>query len=189
MDSIQQRIWSQARYLGKGIVRLDSILNHQVDSTLMTDIGRELAQLLGSAAGVSKVLTAETSGIAPALTTAQALGVPMLFARKKPPVTLAGACYRASARSHTKGDMATLHVAAEYLGTGDRVVIVDDFLGTGETALAMLDLVRQSGATLCGMGYVVEKVYEQGRVRLAGVQEPIVSLVKLDIVAGDLVLV
>ncbi len=183
MESLQKRIQSEAVYLGKGIVKLDSFLNHRIDTVLMTEIGGELAKQLVDAGvtAVNKVLTAETSGIAPALTTAQALGVPMVFARKKRPVTLVGDCYQSSARSHTKGELATLHVSSEYLSALDRVVIVDDFLGTGETAEAMLDLVEQSGATLCGIAYVIEKVYEHGRKHLQHLDIPVVSLVRLDL--------
>lgn len=183
MRELDQRIRAEAVYLGDGIVKLDSFLNHRIDTVLMTRIGVELATLL-IAAGVSSittVLTAETSGIAPALTTAQALGVPMVFARKKRPVTLAADCYQSSARSHTKDEVATLYVSTEYLSRDDRVVIVDDFLGTGETAEAMLDLVEQSGATLCGIGYVIEKVYEHGRDHMREIDVPIVSLARIDI--------
>ena len=190
MHELDQRIRAEAVYLGDGLVKLDSFLNHRVDTLLMTQIGVELARHL-IAAGVSStttVLTAETSGIAPALTTAQALGVPMVFARKKRPVTLTAECYQSSARSHTKGEIATLYVSTDYLTPDDRVVIVDDFLGTGETAEAMLDLVEQSGATLCGIGYVIEKVYEHGRDHMREIDTPIVSLARIDIENGLVVL-
>jgi xanthine phosphoribosyltransferase len=183
MHELDQRILAEAVYLGNGIVKLDSFLNHRIDTILMTRIGKELARLLleGGASSVNKVVTAETSGIAPALTTAQALGVPMVFARKKRPVTLVGDCYQSSARSHTKGELATLHISGEYLSPDDRVVIIDDFLGTGDTAEAMLDLVEQSGATLCGIGYVVEKVFEHGRDHMREIEAPVVALARIDI--------
>jgi xanthine phosphoribosyltransferase len=183
MHELDQRILAEAAYLGNGIVKLDSFLNHRIDTILMTGIGKELARLLleGGASSVNKVVTAETSGIAPALTTAQALGVPMVFARKKRPVTLVGDCYQSSARSHTKGELATLHISGEYLSPDDRVVIIDDFLGTGDTAEAMLDLVEQSGATLCGIGYVVEKVFEHGRDHMREIEAPVVALARIDI--------
>ncbi|KPK10502.1 MAG: hypothetical protein AMJ68_09075 [Acidithiobacillales bacterium SG8_45] len=183
MHELDQRIRAEAVYLGDGIVKLDSFLNHRIDTLLMTQIGVELARLLiaAGASSVSTVLTAETSGIAPALTTAQALGVPMVFARKKRPATLAAECYQSSARSHTKGEIATLYVSTEFLSRDDRVVIVDDFLGTGETAEALLDLVEQSSATLCGIGYVIEKVYEHGRDHMRKIDAPIVSLARIDI--------
>ena len=183
MHELDQRILAEAVYLGNGIVKLDSFLNHRIDTILMTGIGKELARQLleGGASSVNKVVTAETSGIAPALTTAQALGVPMVFARKKRPVTLVGDCYQSSARSHTKGELATLHISGEYLSPDDRVVIIDDFLGTGDTAEAMLDLVEQSGATLCGIGYVVEKVFEHGRDHMREIEAPVVALARIDI--------
>ena len=189
MKALIDRIHSEAVYLGNGIVKVDSFLNHRIDTVLMTEIGEALAERLvaAGASGVNKVLTAETSGIAPALTTAQALGVPMVFARKKQPVTLSDECYESSATSHTKGEAVTLHVSAEYLSSLDRVVIVDDFLGTGETMEAMLDLVEQSGATLCGIGYVIEKVYEHGREHLREFDAPLVSLVRIDIEQDKLV--
>ena len=183
MHELDQRILAEAVYLGNGIVKLDSFLNHRIDTILMTRIGKELARQLleGGASSVNKVVTAETSGIAPALTTAQALGVPMVFARKKRPVTLVGDCYQSSARSHTKGELATLHISGEYLSPDDRVVIIDDFLGTGDTAEAMLDLVEQSGATLCGIGYVIEKVFEHGRDHMREIEAPVVALARIDI--------
>jgi xanthine phosphoribosyltransferase len=183
VKTLIERIKSEADYLGNGIIKVDSFLNHRIDTVLMTEIGEALAKRLVAAGanGVNKVLTAETSGIAPALTTAQALGVPMVFARKKPPVTLSAECYESSATSHTKGETVTLHVSSEYLSSLDRVVLIDDFLGTGETMEAMLDLVEQSGATLCGIGYVIEKVYEHGREHLREFDAPLVSLAHIDI--------
>jgi xanthine phosphoribosyltransferase len=191
MKALIERIRSEAAYLGQGIVKVDSFLNHRIDTVLMTEIGEALAEQLvdGGATGVNKVLTAETSGIAPALTTAQALGVPMVFARKKRPTTLVGECFQSTATSHTKGELATLHVSSEYLSSLDRVVIIDDFLGTGETMEAMLDLVEQSGAILCGIGYVIEKVYEKGRDHLGDVGAPLVTLARIDIEDDALVIV
>lgn len=190
MEALKQRIRTEAAYLGDGIIKVDSFLNHRIDTLLMTEIGETLARELvaAGAASVNKIVTAETSGIAPALTTAQALGVPMVFARKKRPVTLTGDCYESTARSHTKGELATLYVSSEYLSALDRVVIVDDFLGTGETAEAILDLVEQSGATLCGIGYVFEKLYEHGRQRLQHLEVPVVALARLDVEDGQIVL-
>ncbi len=187
MEALRQRIKTEARYLGNGIVKVDGFLNHRVDTVLMTAIGDELARRLleEGAVGINKVVTAETSGIPPALTTAQALGVPMVYARKKRPVTLVGKCFQSTARSHTKGDVVTLHVSSEYLSNQDRVVLIDDFLGYGETTKAMLDIIEQSQAALCGVGYVIEKRYEQGRSRLQHVSAPVISLATIDLV-GDI---
>lgn len=191
MHELINRIRTEARYLGNGIVKVDSFLNHRVDTILMTQLGRELAKQLESRGigEIDKVLTAETSGIAPALTTAQALGVPMVYARKKRPVTLAGDCYQSDSRSHTKGNPVTFHVSSEYLSATDRVVLIDDFLGFGEATEAMLDIIGQSGATLCGIGYVLEKVYEKGRDHLAHLDIPVIALARIDIQDDQVIVV
>lgn len=124
----------------------------------------------------------------PALKVAQALGVPMVFARKLKPVTLSGDCYQSSARSHTKGELATLHVSCDYLSNLDRVAIIDDFLGTGEMTGAMLERVEQSGAALCGVGYAIEKLHERGRRGMVYLAVPVISPVRLDIDAERIVL-
>ncbi len=186
MQALIQRLQQEARYLGNGIIKLDSFLNHCVDPLLMGLVGRELAQRLDTGAAVSKVVTAETSGIAPALMAAQYLGVPMIYARKKKPVTMAAATWSAEVRSHTKGDVITLHISSEYLDADDTVLVIDDVLGYGDAALAMAHMTRQSGATLAGMGFVVEKVYEHGRRRLETVAVPVVSLALVDLMDGEL---
>ena len=191
MRELIDRINTEARYLGNGIVKVDSFLNHRIDTILMTHIGRELArQLEAKGIGeIDKVLTAETSGIPPALTTAQALGVPMVYARKKRPATLVGDCYQSATRSHTKGEAVALHVSTEYLSSTDRVILVDDFIGFGDATEALLDIIGQSGATLCGIGYVLEKVYEKGRERLAHLDVPVIALARIDVQDEQVVVV
>ena len=191
MHELIERINTEASYLGNGIVKVDSFLNHRVDTILMTQLGRELARRLESRGigEIDLVLTAETSGIPPALTTAQALGVPMVYARKKRPATMTGACYQSGARSHTKGNPVTFHVSSEYLSATDRVILVDDFLGFGDATEAMLDIIGQSGATLRGIGYVLEKVYEKGRDRLAHLDVPVIALARIDVQDDKVVVV
>jgi xanthine phosphoribosyltransferase len=191
MRELIDRINTEARYLGNGIVKVDSFLNHRIDTILMTHIGRELArQLEAKGIGeIDKVLTAETSGIPPALTTAQALGVPLVYARKKRPATLVGDCYQSATRSHTKGEAVVLHVSTEYLSSTDRVILVDDFIGFGDATEALLDIIGQSGATLCGIGYVLEKVYEKGRERLAHLDVPVIALARIDVQDEQVVVV
>ena len=191
MRELIDRINTEARYLGNGIVKVDSFLNHRIDTILMTHIGRELARQLeaGGIGEIDMVLTAETSGIPPAMTTAQALGVPMVYARKKRPATLTGDCYQSATRSHTKGEAVTLHVSTEYLSSTDRVILVDDFIGFGDSTEALLDIIGQSGATLCGIGYVLEKVYEKGRDRLAHLDVPVIALARIDVQDEQVVVV
>lgn len=179
MQELRDRIVSEGRNLGRGILKVDSFINHQVDAGLMLTAGRELAQRFAGLS-ISKVLTAEISGIAPALTTALALHVPVLYARKTKPITMPEDVYRASAPSHTKGRSVELMLSPEFLGSGDRVLIIDDFLASGQTILALADLVQQSGATLVGIGAVIEKTFEGGRAFLASrFDVPIQALVTI----------
>lgn len=190
MQELAERIQRDGVYVGGGIVKVDAFLNHQLDAGLMGRIGREFAALFTQAgvSGVTKILTAESSGIPPALCTAQALDVPLIYARKKTPLTMSKQVYYAEAPSRTKGGMVPLMVSPDYLGAADRVLVIDDFLATGQTLLALLDIVRQSGALLCGVGCVVEKVFEPGRTAVAAVYNgPIFSLAQIDVVEGVLV--
>ena len=139
--------------------------------------------------GITKVVTAEVSGIGPALTTALALEVPMIYARKKRPVTMAttasGAVLHAQAPSHTKGGVVDLLVSPEYLLADDRVLLIDDFLASGQTILALVELIQASGATLCGIGCVIEKEFEQGRELLAPLDVPVVTLAVVERMEGE----
>jgi xanthine phosphoribosyltransferase len=161
--------------LGKGILKVDSFINHQIDPALMVHVGREMAQRFADVE-ITKVLTAEISGIAPALATGHALGVPVVYARKTRPVTMRGPVFVEIAPSHTKGRDVFLMVSTEFLGPGDRVLVVDDFLATGATILALVRLVQHAGAQLAGIGTVIEKAFEGGRQDLEALNVPIVSL-------------
>jgi xanthine phosphoribosyltransferase len=144
---------------------VDSFINHQVDPALMLAAGGALAAHFG-ALGITKVLTAEISGIAPALTTALALGVPVVYGRKTKPITMPEEVYVASAPSHTKGQEVQLMVSPEFLTSRDKVLIIDDFLATGDTILALVRLAQHAGAEVIGVGAVIEKSFEGGRAKL-----------------------
>jgi len=165
MQALKQRILAEGRNLGGGILKIDSILNHQLDPGLMAEMGRELAGRFAGL-GIERILTAEISGIAPALMTGLALGVPVVFARKRTPIIMSGQVYVETAPSHTKGGEVSLIVSAEFMPAGANVLIVDDFLATGETLFALARLVKSAGAKLAGAGVVVEKTFEGGRERL-----------------------
>jgi xanthine phosphoribosyltransferase len=183
MKALIERIQREGTYIGRGIIKVDGFVNHQIDPKLTTAIGAEFAQRFAQAGvqNVTKVVTAEVSGIAPALATAQALGVPMVYARKHRPITMPEGFYLAEAPSHTKGGIVRLMVSPEYLSVNDRVLLIDDFLATGLTIAAIVDVIAQSGATLCGIGCVIEKVFEGGRDHLSGLDVPILSLAKVDL--------
>ena len=186
MQALIERIRAEAVHIGRGIIKVDGFVNHQIDPALTTQMGVEFAQRFAQAGvdGLTKVITAEVSGIAPALATAQALNVPLVYARKHRPITMPDGFYLAEAPSHTKGGVVQLMISPQYLGAGDRVLLIDDFLATGETIHALVGLVQQSGATLCGIGCVIEKVFEGGREQLADLGVPIVTLAKIDL-EGD----
>jgi xanthine phosphoribosyltransferase len=175
VEELKRRIQIEGRNLGKGILKVDSFINHQIDPALMVQIGQEMAHRFADT-DVSKVLTAEISGIAPALATGQALDVPVVYARKTRPVTMTGPVFVEVAPSHTKGRDVFLMVSTEFLGPGDRVLVVDDFLATGATISALVRLVRHANATPVGIGTVIEKAFEGGRVGLQAFDVPIVSL-------------
>jgi len=175
MEALKQRILAEGSNLGRGILKVDSFLNHQIDTHLMFEVGRELARHFADA-DVTKVITAEISGIAPALATAHALNVPVIYARKTRPVTMTGPVFVEVAPSHTKGSDVFLMVSAEFLGPGDRVLVVDDFLASGATIEALVRLIEHAGAMLIGIGAAIEKRFEGGREGLEYLDVPIVSL-------------
>ena len=175
MEELKRRILAEGKNLGKGILKVDSFINHQIDTHLMFKVGRELARRFADA-GVTKVLTAEISGIAPALATAHALNVPIVYARKTRPVTMTGPVFVEVAPSHTKGSDVFLMLSTEFLAADDRVLVVDDFLASGATIAALVRLVEHAGATLVGIGAAIEKGFEAGREELAHLGVPIVSL-------------
>jgi xanthine phosphoribosyltransferase len=179
-----ERIRRDGRNLGKGILKVDGFINHQVDPMLMDACGRELAQRFASV-HATKVLTAEISGIAPALTTALHLGLPVVYARKTKPITMPDQVFLTTAPSHTKGRMVELIVSPEYLADGERILIIDDFLASGATIWGLVRLAQTAGATIVGIGTLIEKVFEGGRELLKPLGVPIESLAVIRSLDGD----
>ena len=178
MKQLIEHIRREGQNLGNGILKVDGFLNYQLDPELTRAMGVALRDRF-EAAGVhevGKIVTAEVSGIAPALALGMVYGVPVVYARKKRPITMPDTVLETRAPSHTKGGVTRLIVSPEYLGHRDRVVIVDDFLATGKTIEALAGLVRASGAELLGVGCIIEKVFEAGRATLAELHVPVISL-------------
>ena len=184
MEELKERILRDGKNLGNGILKVDSFVNHQVDPQLMDTCGRELARRFANA-GATKILTAEISGIAPALTTALHLGLPVVYARKTKPVTMTNAVLLTLAPSHTKGVMTELLVAPEYLAGNERILIIDDFLASGETIMGLVRLAQAAGATIVGVGALIEKTFEGGRAALRPLGVPVESLVCITSMEGD----
>ncbi|MBO9368755.1 MAG: xanthine phosphoribosyltransferase [Chloroflexi bacterium] len=184
MELLRERIRKEGRHLGNGILKVDGFINHQVDPTLMDACGRELARRFAHV-GATKVLTAEISGIAPALTTAFHLGLPVVYARKTRPITMPDQVFLTLAPSHTKGRMVELIVSPEYLASGERILIIDDFLATGATILGLVRLAQAAGAQVVGIGTLIEKTFEGGRAALSHLGVPIESLVVITAMEGE----
>jgi len=176
MELLKQRILKDGKNLGGGILKVDSFVNHQVDSLLMDACGKEFSQLFAHLSA-TRVLTAEISGIAPALATAMYLKLPVVYARKTKPITMPDQVYLTVAPSHTKGRMVELIVSPEYLTKGERVLIIDDFLASGSTILGLVRLARTAGAEVVGIGALIEKSFEGGREALRSLGVQVESLV------------
>lgn len=176
MEELKRLILSEGKNLGQGILKIDSILNHQMYPALMLSIGQEIARRFAGER-ITRILTAEVSGIGPALMAGLQLNVPVVYARKRKPITMKEPVYVESAPSHTKGGETLLMVSPEFLLASDRILIVDDFLATGKTIHALARLVLQAGAEVVGVACVVEKTFEGGRLFLGDCCGRIESLV------------
>jgi xanthine phosphoribosyltransferase len=177
-EKLRKRIEEEGQNLGDGILKVDPFINHQVDPILMDACGKELANRFRYTQP-TKILTAEISGIAPALMTAKYLKVPVVYARKHKPITMPDTVYLTVAPSHTKGRMVELIVSPEYLANGERVLIIDDFLASGATIAGLVRLAQTAGAELVGIGALIEKTFENGRNLLSNLNVPIESLVAI----------
>lgn len=184
MKELKERIQRDGKNLGGGILKVDGFINHQVDPALMDACGREFARRFAGV-GATKILTAEISGIAPALTTGLHLGLPVVYARKTKPITMPDQVFLTLAPSHTKGRMVELIVSPEYLAGGEKVLIIDDFLASGATIHGLVRLAQTAGATIVGIGALIEKSFEGGRNALQPLGVPIESLVCISSLEGD----
>jgi xanthine phosphoribosyltransferase len=184
MGELHDRILQEGKNLGNGILKVDGFINHQVDPQLMDVCGRELARRFRRIRA-TKVLTAEISGIAPAVLTAFHLKLPVVYARKQKPITMPDQVFLTLSPSHTKGRVTELIVSPEYLGEGERVLIIDDFLATGSTILGLVRLAQTAGSDIVGIGALIEKTFEGGRKALSSLNVPIESLVQIVSMSGD----
>lgn len=162
MKVLQERIRQEGLILSDTVLKVDSFLNHQVDTELALQIGQEFKKLFGHQP-ITKVITIEASGIQFAMATAIALGVPFIYAKKKKAVTLSEAVYSAPVHSFTRQEDYLVSVSQKYLGPNDKVLIVDDFLATGAALVGLVDIVKEAGAELLGVGCVIEKSFQEGR--------------------------
>lgn len=178
MKFMTERIAREGRALNEDVLLVDSFLNHQVDMELMHQCGDAFAEHFRGK-GITRVLTVESSGIAPAGMAALALGVPLVFLKKKTSRITAGDVYQTPVQSFTKGTRYELTVASRYLPAGEKVLFIDDFLAMGEAALGVARLVKEAGSEIAGIGIVIEKSFQPGRKKLEAAGFDVFSLARV----------
>lgn len=166
MQALKDKILSEGQVIGDDILKVDGFLNHQIDTKFLEEIGCEFKKRF-EGCRVDKILTVEASGIAVACETAKQFGsVPVVFAKKAKPNTIVEGCYSAEARSFTKGTIANLRVVKRFVSEGEKLLILDDFLASGEAAVALIRIAEKAGAEVVGFGAVIDKTFQGGRKRI-----------------------
>lgn len=165
MDILKERILKDGVVKNENILKVDSFITHQADPILMKAIGEDFADHFKDK-GITKVVTIESSGIAPALTTALALDVPMIILKKEPSKALNEDLFQTVVTSYTKGTSYELTLSQEQINENDHVLIIDDFLADGEAATGAIRLIRKTHATIAGVGILIEKSFQPGREKL-----------------------
>ena len=166
MQALKDKILSEGQVIGDDILKVDGFLNHQIDTQFLEEIGCEFKKRF-EGCKVDKILTVEASGIAVACETAKQFGsVPVVFAKKAKPNTIVEGCYSAEARSFTKGTVANLRVIKRFVSEGEKLLILDDFLASGEAAVALIRIAEKAGAEVVGFGAVIDKTFQGGRKRI-----------------------
>lgn len=171
MKLLEDRILTDGIVRAGDVLKVDGFLNHMIDVRFVTELGREFHRLFGNC-GINKILTIEASGIGVACLTAQFFDCPVVFAKKAKSKNIDADVYTVPVDSFTHGTTYDVIVSKHYLGRGDNVLIIDDFLAKGNALLGLVKLVRESGASLAGAGIVIEKAYMDGgkRIREQGVR-------------------
>ncbi|MGE5629765.1 MAG: xanthine phosphoribosyltransferase [Caulobacteraceae bacterium] len=162
MELLKNRILKDGKIIGDSIIKVDSFINHQLDVELFNEIGKEFKERFSNVR-ISKILTVETSGIAIACITAQYFKVPVVFAKKHEALNIDSDTYNSEVYSYTKQKSYNIRVSKKYIMPEDNILIIDDFLANGKAASGLVDIVQQAGATVAGVGIVIEKGFQKGR--------------------------
>ncbi|CUH94846.1 Xanthine phosphoribosyltransferase [Propionispora sp. 2/2-37] len=178
MELLKTKIQTDGQVLNDSLLKVDSFLNHQLDPQLMFKMGQEFAKRFQGEA-ITKVVTIEASGIAVAVMTGLALNVPVVFARKKKSVVTTDDLYCTRVYSFTKKESNDIIVDRRFLHASDKVLIIDDFLANGEAALGLANIVHQAGASVTGIGIVIEKSFQPGAGKLKQAGYRVESLAKI----------
>ena len=178
MKELQERIKKDGNAINEDILKVDSFINHQVDPELMAHIGEEFANHFKDC-GITKIATIESSGIAPALMTAQCMGLPLIILKKQPSKVLNDHLFQTEVTSFTKGTSYELTLSSHQISEADHVLIIDDFLANGEAATGALRLLRKAHATTAGVGALIEKSFQPGREKLEAQGVHVYSLARI----------
>ena len=165
MELLKERIRKDGKVKGTDVLKVDSFLNHQMDVELFAEIGKEFKRRFAGCE-INKILTIEASGIGIACVAAQYFHCPVIFAKKTQTKNIAGEVYTSKVESFTHGRVYDIIVAKEFLGPGDKVLLIDDFLANGAALEGLAQLVKDAGAELVGAGIVIEKAFQPGGDRL-----------------------
>lgn len=178
MESLKQAILERGKALSDQVLKVDAFLNHQIDPQLMIQVGQEFADRFKNDQ-ITKILTIESSGIAPSFTTAVELDIPLVFARKKKSLTMSDNVFVSQVYSFTKKESNTITVSKNFIEEGDCVLIIDDFLANGQAALGLIDIVKQAQASVAGVGIVIEKSFQPGRKQIEELGYRVESLARI----------
>lgn len=175
---LEEFIKEKGTVLPGNVLKVDAFLNHQIDPGLMQEIGNEFARRFKDL-GITKIVTIESSGIAPAVFAGLALSVPVVFARKKKSVTLTDNLYTSTVYSYTKKESNDISVSKSFLTEEDTILVIDDFLANGQAVLGILEIAELAGAKVAGIGIVIEKSFQQGRALLNQTGIPVNALARI----------
>ena len=186
MKRLEDKILAEGLALSETILKVDSFINHQVDPILMYEIGQDFADHFKNS-GITKVLTIESSGIAPAIFTAMALNVPMIILKKQTSKILKDHILQTNITSFTKGTSYELTLSKDYVSDADTVLIIDDFLANGEAAMGAIRLAEAAGAKIAGVGILIEKAFQNGRQRIISAGYHVYSQARVSKLGKDII--
>lgn len=179
MKLLEERIKKEGQVIGTDILKVDMFLNHQIDACLLDELGKEFYSLFKDG-GVTRILTVESSGIAIAVFAARYFNVPLVFAKKASHRNVGNDLYTAECYSFTHGASYTMSVSKKYLPSGEKVLIIDDFLADGNAARALMEIVEKSGSETVGVGIAIEKGFQKGgdSLRKSGVRVESLAIIE-----------
>ena len=184
MELLKERIRKDGKIKAGNVLKVDSFLNHQMDTDLFQEIGKEFKRRF-SDVEINKILTIEASGIGIACVVAQQFHVPVVFAKKNQTKNIAGDVYTSKVESYTHGRTYDIIVSKEFLGKGDKVLLIDDFLANGEAATGAIRLIRKAHATIAGVGVLIEKAFQPGHEKLVSQGFDVYPLARISHMAKD----